>query len=66
KNARALAGTGAVAVVLQREGSAREAVDAALEKIADPDALDAMRESAASATRPDGAKGIASLIEEVT
>jgi UDP-N-acetylglucosamine--N-acetylmuramyl-(pentapeptide) pyrophosphoryl-undecaprenol N-acetylglucosamine transferase len=66
KNAKALARTGAVAVVLQREESAAEAVDMALQSIGDTVILERMREAAASATRPGGAEGIARLIEEVT
>lgn len=66
KNAKALARTGAVCVVPQDGQSAQAAVDLALETIGDPAALERMKEAVAAATRPDGAKGIADLIEEVT
>lgn len=66
KNARALARTGAVAVVMQEGDSADAAFDLAVEKISDAGALEKMRQAAMAATRPDGAKGIARLIEEVT
>jgi UDP-N-acetylglucosamine--N-acetylmuramyl-(pentapeptide) pyrophosphoryl-undecaprenol N-acetylglucosamine transferase len=66
KNARALEETGAVMVVRQACGSADEAAGAALNVLDDAAALDLMKEAACAAARPDGAKGIARLLAELT
>lgn len=66
RNARALAETGAVVVVPQVGGSATEAVRRALELLDDDASLALMRKAAEESKRPGGAKGIASLVEEMT
>jgi UDP-N-acetylglucosamine--N-acetylmuramyl-(pentapeptide) pyrophosphoryl-undecaprenol N-acetylglucosamine transferase len=65
-NARALASTGGVVVVLQEGGSASGAIDRAVDLVDDEVSLDEMRKAAAGAALADGAKGIALLLEEVT
>jgi len=66
RNARALAETGAVVVVPQVGGSATGAVRRALELLDDDASLALMRKAAEESMRPGGAKGIASLVEEMT
>ena len=66
KNARALAQAGAVTVVPQSGTFADEAVGFAIELLDDEGELAVMKEAARAAARPDGAKGIAKLLQELT
>ncbi len=66
RNARALEKTGAVKVAPEEGGSARPGVELAFEAIGDPRVLENMREAARTSGLADGAKGIITLIEEVT
>jgi len=65
KNARALERTGAVTVTSQVDGVADRAIEVAISTLDDAGMLRSMAEAAATTARPDGAKGIVALIEEV-
>ena len=66
RNARALETTGAVRVVLEEGRSARRGIELAFETVGEVGELEKMKEAARAAGRAEGAKGITSLIEEVT